>query len=287
VLVRVLAIEPEQIRPFEEVAAELKQELATQRAKSEIFDLYNKIEDARAEGKTLAEAAEALKLPARAIDAVDRSGRDANGVPVTLPDQQRLLSQAFATDVGVERDPLQLQDGYVWFDVVGVTPSRERPLEEVKDQVEARWRDQEIATRLAATATEMLDKLKAGTPLAEIAAADNLKVASASGLKRGEGSGALSAAAVDAVFRTAKDAAGKGDAAQPIEQIVFRVTDIEVPKLDAAAEDTKRLVETLNRGLSEDVFSEYVARLENETGVTINQAALNQVITGGAATDEN
>jgi peptidyl-prolyl cis-trans isomerase D len=68
---------------------------------------------------------------------------------------------------------------------------------------------------------------------------------------------------------------------------VFRVTDIEVPKLDAAAEDTKRLVETLNRGLSEDVFSEYVARLENETGVTINQAALNQVITGGAATDEN
>jgi len=287
VLVRVLAIEPEQIRPFEEVAAELKQELATQRAKSEIFDLYNKIEDARAEGKTLAEAAEALKLPARTIDAVDRSGRDANGVPVAVPDQQRLLSQAFATDVGVERDPLQFQDGYVWFDVVGVTPSRERPLEEVKDQVEARWRDQEIATRLAAKATEMLDKLKAGTPLAEIAAADNLKVASASGLKRGEGAGALSAAAVDAVFRTAKDAAGKGDAAQPIEQIVFRVTEIVVPKLDAAAEDTKRLVETLNRGLSEDVFSEYVARLENETGVTINQAALNQVITGGAATDEN
>ena len=287
VLVRVLTIEPEQIRPFEEVAAELKQELATQRAKSEIFDVYNKIEDARAEGKTLAEAAEALKLPARTIDAIDRSGRDAKGVPVALPDPQRLLSQAFGTDVGVERDPLQFQDGYVWFDVIGITPSRERPLEEVKEQVEARWRDQEIATRLAAKATEMLDKLKAGTPLGEVAAADKLKVESVSGLKRGEGSGALSAAAVDAVFRTAKDAAGKGDAAQPIEQIVFRVTDIVVPKLDMAAEDAKRLVETLNRGLSEEVFGEYVAQLENEVGVTINQSALNQVITGGASTDEN
>src|SRR5262249_2486151 len=156
-----------------------------------------------------------------------------------------------------------------------------------RERCGARGRDRKTAPRLNAKATEMLDKLKAGTPLAEVAAADKLKVASVSGLKRGEGSGALSAAAVDAVFRTAKDAAGKGDAAQPTEQIVFPVTDIVVPKLDTASEDAKPLVEPLNRGLSEDVFSEYVARLENEIGVTINQAALNQVVTGGAATDEN
>src|SRR5215470_8800674 len=62
VLVQVLKIEPEVVRPFEQVAGELKQELATARAKSEIFDLYNKIEDARAEGKSLAEAAANLKL---------------------------------------------------------------------------------------------------------------------------------------------------------------------------------------------------------------------------------
>src|SRR5216684_493465 len=77
VLVQVLKIEPEQVRPLEQVAGELKQELAAARAKSEIFDLYNKIEDARAEGKSLAEAAANLKLEARTIDAVDRSGRDA------------------------------------------------------------------------------------------------------------------------------------------------------------------------------------------------------------------
>ena len=38
VLVQVLKIEPEQVRPFEQVAGELKQELATARAKTEIFD---------------------------------------------------------------------------------------------------------------------------------------------------------------------------------------------------------------------------------------------------------
>jgi peptidyl-prolyl cis-trans isomerase D len=283
VLVQVVKIEPEQARSFEEVAPELKQELATARAKSETLDIYNKIEDARAEGKTLAEAAEMLKLPVRTIAAIDRSGRDADGNPVNLPDQQRLLPAIFSTDIGIERDPLQFQDGYLWYDVTGITPSQDRSLDEVKDQVETRWREQEIAKRLEDKATAILDKVKGGATLAEAAAPDHLKVETLAGIKRGQGSGPLSATAVDAVFRTAKDAVGKADAAMPGEQVVFRVTDIVVPKLDAASEDAKRISETLDRGLSEDIYSEYIAHLENEIGVTINQSALNQVVTGGAS----
>src|SRR6266446_5876108 len=282
VLVQVLKIEPEQVRSLEQVAGELKQELAAARAKSEIFDLYNKIEDARAEGKSLAEAAANLKLEARTIEAVDRSGRDAAGTPVKLPDAERLLAGAFATDVGVERDPLRFQDGYIWYDVTGISPSRERSLDEVKDLVETRWRDREIATRLDTKATEMLDKLKAGATMAEVAAANHLKVETLTGLKRGEAAAPLSAAGIDAVFRTAKDAAGKTQAAQPAEQVVFRVTDIVAPVLDMSSEEAKRDLEALNRGVSEDILAEYIARLESEIGLTINQSALNQVISGGA-----
>jgi peptidyl-prolyl cis-trans isomerase D len=287
VLVQVLKIEPEQVRSLEQVTGELKQELALARAKAEVFDVYNKIEDARAEGKPLAETAANLQLEARTIEAVDRSGRDPAGAPVNLPDAQRLLPMAFTTDVGVERDPLQFQDGYIWFDVVGITPSRERPLDEVKEQVETRWRDQEIATRLNAKATEIVDKLKGGATLAEVATADHLKLEILTGLKRGDGSGPLSAAAVDAVFRTAKDAVGAADAREPGEQVVFRVTDIVVPPLDMASDEVKRTVDSLNRSLSEDLLSEYIARLESEVGVTINQNALNQVVSGGAVDSAN
>ena len=257
-LVQVLQIEPEQVRSMEQVAGELKQELAIARAKTEVFDVYNKIEDARAEGKLLAETAATLKLEARTIEAVDRSGRDPAGMPVNLPDAQRLLPLAFTTDVGVERDPLQFQDGYIWFDVVGITPSRERPLDEVKEQVETRWRDQEIATRLNARATEIVDKLKAGGTLADVATVQTIsKLETLTGLKRGDASGPLSAAAVDAVFRTAKDAVGTAEAREPGEQVVFRVTEIVVPPLDMASEEVKRTVDALNRGLSEDLLSEY------------------------------
>lgn len=286
VLVQVLKIEPEQVRPLEQVAGEIKQELATARAKTEIFDIYNKIEDARAEGKSLAEAAANLKLEARTFE-VDRSGRDPTGQPANIPDAQRLLQMAFSTDVGVERDPLQFQDGYIWFDVAGITPSRDRSLDDVKDQVETRWREQEIATRLNAKATAILDKVKAGVPLAEAAAADRLKVETLASLKRGQASGPLAAAAVDVVFRTAKDAVGKAEAGEPGEQVVFRVTDLVVPNIDLASEDAKRIVEALNRGLSEDVLGEYIAKLESEIGVTINQSALNQVVSGGAGDSAN
>ena len=104
----------------------------------------------------------------------------------------------------------------------------------------------------------------------------------ATGLKRGQASGPFSATTLDAIFRTAKDAVGKAEAAQPGEQVVFRVTDIVVPALEGASEEAKRLADTLDRGLSEDMFAEYIARLETEIGVTFNQSALNQVISGGA-----
>jgi peptidyl-prolyl cis-trans isomerase D len=281
-IVQVLKIEPEQVRPIEDVAGELKREISLERAKADILKIYDKIEDARTDGKTLSEAAEMLKVAPKIVEAIDRSGRAPTGMPIAVPDAQRLLPAAFAAEVGAERDPLQFEGGYVWFEVMGITPSRDRPLEEVKEQVEARWREQEIATRLKAKSTEVLDKLKAGTTLAEIAAADSMNVQTLAGIKRADAPPPLSAATVDAIFRARKDEFGMAEAAQAAEQIVFKVTDIVIPTLDVASEEAKRAQETLNRSVTEDIFSEYIARLESELGVTINQSALNQVISGGA-----
>jgi peptidyl-prolyl cis-trans isomerase D len=285
-LVRIAKIEPEQVRSLEEVAPELKQDLATERAKSELTSFYDKIEDERSIGTTLAEAAEKLKLESRTVE-VDRSGRDPTGAPVTLPDAQRLLNSAFTSDPGVEIDPMQVEGGYVWLEVAGITPARDRTLDEVKAQVEARWREDEVATRLNAKATEMLDKLKAGTPIAELAAAAGLKVEIKPAVKRGDASPPLSAQAIETIFRTPKDATGIAAAEQPAEQVLFRVTDIVTPSADATSEASKGLQETLNRALADDIFGEYVARLQDEIGVTINQAALRQVVTGAVAPDDD
>jgi len=135
---------------------------------------------------------------------------------------------------------------------------------------------------LSAKAAEILEKVQAGSSLADAATADHLKSETLTGLKRSESKAPLSTAAVEAVFRTAKDGAGKADAAKAPEQVVFRVTEILVPSLDMQSADAKRVVEALNRAVSEEVAAEYIAHLEAENGVSINQNALNQV-TGSQA----
>jgi peptidyl-prolyl cis-trans isomerase D len=280
-------IEPEKVPTLQEVADQLRKELANDKAKAEISDLYNKIEDERSIGKPLAEVAETVKIAASTVE-VDRAGRDPSGAPVSnLPDAQRVLQAAFAAEPGVENDPLQSEGGYIWYEVSGITPARERPLDEVKDQVEARWKEEETAKRLKAKAAALLDKVKGGVTLADAAAADGLKVETKTELKRGAGSPPLSAQAVDAIFRTGKDVLGSAEAMDPAEQVVFRVTEITLPTVDLASEESKKLRDTLNNALSEDVYAEYIAQVESDIGVNINPAGLRQVITGQNTPDEN
>ena len=94
-----------------------------------------------------------------------------DGQPVTnIPRGLDVVSQAFNSDVGVDNDPIQFNGGYVWYDVLGITPSRERTLDEVAGQVEARWREDQISSRLRTKATEMVQKLEQGGTLADEAA---------------------------------------------------------------------------------------------------------------------
>ncbi|MGL4261435.1 MAG: peptidylprolyl isomerase, partial [Afipia sp.] len=57
------------------------------------------------------------------------------------------------------------------------------------------------------------------------------------------------------------------------EWIVFKVTDVVVPPVDLASEDVKKLTEGLRRAEMEEQLTAYIAKLETEIGVTINQNA--------------
>jgi peptidyl-prolyl cis-trans isomerase D len=286
-IVRVTKIEPESVRSFEGVASEIKRELATERARQEVQARYNKIEDERAGGAQLVEIAQKVGLTAHTIEAIDRSGRDPTGAAVPLPTGVDVVASVFASSVGVENDPLQLPGGgYVWYDVLDVTPSRERSLDEVKDKVEARWRDDQTVERLNNKAKELTGTLAGGATMADIAASEELKVQTATKLKRTTpASEAVSANLVEEVFKTGKGAVGVAEGQNASERIVFRVTDIEVPKLDPAAAETKRIDDSLKRALSDDIMGQYILRVQNDIGVSINQAALRQAIGGAADAD--
>jgi peptidyl-prolyl cis-trans isomerase D len=279
VIVTVLKIDPEQTKTLAEVAPQIRNEIAADRAKSQVQTLHDQIEDARAGGSTLEEAAAKAKLPVVSFD-IDRSGRDPSGKPVSnLPDAAAVIAAAFSSDVGVDNDPVATADGgFVWYNVNAITPAHDRTLDQVKSEVESRWRDDEIAKRLKAKAAEILDKLKNGTSLDEIAKANDLKVETADNLQRGKSAEGLSAKIIASVFHTPKDAFGSAEGDQPSDWVVYRVTAVSTPKLDANLPEEKRLEETLQSQQNNDILGQYFARLQSDLGMSVNQAAMAQAI---------
>ena len=275
-LVKVGTIQPAVERDYASVATDLKREIAAERARTQVAALRDKMEDERGGGASVIEAAQKLGLSAVTIDAVDRSGLMPNGQPANVPQGLNVVSQAFNSDVGVDNDPISFKGGYVWFDVLGITPPRDRTLDEVKDQVEARWREDQIANRLRTKATEMVQKLEQGGTLADEAASVGSKVETATGLKRESSPAGVPSGLIAAAFRTAKNGFGQTPGSGGTEWIVFRVTDITVPPVDLASDEMKKAKESLSRSLSEEQLAEYVAKLEKDIGTSINEAAFAQ-----------
>ena len=226
----------------------------------------------------MVEASQKLGLTPVTIDAVDRSGRLPNGQPVTnIPRGLDVVSQAFNSDVGVDNEPIAFAGGYVWYDVLGITPTRERTLDEVRGQVEAKWREDQISSKLRARAAEMVQKLEQGGTLAAEAASVGSKVETAAGLQRTATPSGVPSAVVTAAFRTPKDGVGQTPGAGGSEWIVFRVTDISVPPVDTASDEFKKMKDTLQRGWADEEIAQYVRKIESEIGTTINQSAFAQV----------
>jgi peptidyl-prolyl cis-trans isomerase D len=278
-IVRVLEITPANLKPFEEVAADLKKEIAVDRAAGEAVTARDKIEDARVAGKTLAEAAAAAGLTLRTIPAIDAAGRDPSEVPVSgLVDKDVLLRAVFASEIGLDNEPLATRDrGYEWYEVTKIEPARDRTLDEVKDTVAKDWREEEVSRALAAKAADLVKQLKSGATFDAIAHAQDLDARSIGPITR-RGGGELPENVVNAIFSVPPD--GAGSAAVGDGRMVFKVTADSTPPLDMADEKVKPLVEKITESLSNDVIAQYIAELQRELGVRVNDEAM-QAAAGG------
>jgi peptidyl-prolyl cis-trans isomerase D len=281
-IVNVVRAEGGNVRPFEEVADEVKREVAANAARGRVQQVRDAIEDERTSGRTLTEAAKKAGFDVTTIEAIDAQGRDRNGAEVPLADRENVLRAMFASDIGVDNETITTRDnGYVWFEIANVDAARERPLEEVKDQVTAAWREDEARRRLSDRAAELVKRINGGETIEAVAAAEgNLNVQASSAVKRGGAEG-LPAGLVAQIFNTPTGQAGSaaGDGAS---RYVFVVNDSVVPPLDPESDEIKSVSSQLSTAYSEDLLSQYLARLQADLGVTLNQRAMNAA-TGGEA----
>ncbi|MEE1613188.1 SurA N-terminal domain-containing protein [Microvirga sp. CF3016] len=279
VLVRVTQIQPESVRPFDEVVAELRQEVAQQRAQGQIEKIHDEIEDLRAGAKPLADIAKEKGLTLVQVPAIEAGGQDTAGNPVNLPEKDAVVKAAFASDIGVDNEPLRTATGYVWYDVTGIEPSREKNLDEVREQVAAQWREDQVAQRLSEKANELTGRLEKGEAIEAVAQEAGGAVKNAADLARNAAKDELTTEAVNRIFAVPVGKAGHA-ANGTDARAVFKVTAATVPPLITTTQAAQNAQNQLQTGFGDDLISQYIAQVRQDLGVTINQQALRRA-TGG------
>lgn len=272
VIVRVKGITPSTVKPYAEVADQVKKQISASRAGDKIQALRDKIEDLRVSGKTILEAAKAVGLTGQTIAAVDAAGRDPKGAPVALPDQAELLRAAFASDVGLDEAPLNTKDGgFIWFEISKIDPAHDLTFEEAKPEVEKQWRAEEVDKALAGKAEDLVKQISAGGNIADVAKAAGAEVKTATDVHRAE-QGSLPESVVAALFREPAD--GAGSAATPDGRVVFKMTADRTPPVDFADARVKAMASELETGTRNSVLDQYVAALRKALGVSVHPDVL-------------
>jgi peptidyl-prolyl cis-trans isomerase D len=280
VLLRVTEIEAGEVVTFEQAKPNLEKGILKDRAERLILDLRDKIEDERASGSKLSEVADKLKLNYQTIDAVDRKGLAPDGSTVTLPAQTELLEAAFATDTGVENDPIEPKDvGIIWYEVLGETPEQLKPFDQVKDEVTKAWGEDEARNRLAKYSQELVTSLNGGKTFDDLAKELNTEILTTEPLKRADLSVNIMPAAMTQAYLLPKGGYGTAASGSDDKRVVFQVDTILPPKeLEApTASAIKRQLDVL---VSDDIIGEYFSALEKRYGVSVNEAALNKLAGG-------
>lgn len=276
VIVKVIDVEPGSEKTLDDVREEIRKELAHEKATGKVLDIYDAVEDERASGAPFSDIAAKLDLAYRVIPAIDAEGRDAEGQPIDdLPANTDVVSVSFDSDPGLELDAIQTAGGgFVWLNVLDVTPERERNLDEVRGKVVEAWRAEETARRLAARANELLEKAKNGETLEAIAAELGASVETSDPLKRGSTSDALSPAAIQNAFAVPQGSYAASTHTNGKDRVLLRVAKTSVPPFEPDGGATRQVVDGVANSISNSLLSAYIGARQEHFGVSINEQRL-------------
>jgi peptidyl-prolyl cis-trans isomerase D len=281
VLVRVTAIEPGATPEFaslhETLLADVRaSKLANDRElRRKLDEVHDKIEELRSAGKGLQQVATELNRSLIVIEASDAQGRDKAGEPIPqLPDAADVLRAVFQSDRGVDNEGIRTREnGYVWFEIQTVEGARERSFDEVKALVEDVWRNDEAARQTTESANAFLKRLEAGETLEAIAAELGGSIEVTENVTR-NGNAAIGASAAATAFALPPGRYAVAATGQGTDRMILRVDAVSVPEFKLADAESQSLKTQLDSALSGEILAQYVARLQRELGVTINERAL-------------
>ncbi len=270
-IARVVEVQPGREVSFEDARQQMERELKLERARDIIAELYDKVEEARASGQTLADAAASLNLKLVRTPPVALDGSGEDGRPVAVPGGERVLGEAFRSQPGADNDVVELgEDGFAWFDVEKIIPSGPIPFDKAREKVLAAWKAQALMAELRRRAEVLKKKAEGGTPLEEIAAELGGAVKRIENVKRIDARPDFPPVAVQALFSVRPGALAVAIAPDGRKAWLMRVSERPLAQLDENSDEAKALKTVLAQGIAQDTSAQFVAALQQALDVKIN-----------------
>ena len=174
-LIKLHSISGGETRPFESVQAELEDEIRTELAESQIYDLVENLANlAYEQSDSLLPAAEQLDLKLQTSDWFSRAA----GQGIAAESQVRQM--AFSVEVlqqGLNSEAIELgNERVVFIRLNEFKPAQQQPLEQVRERVKNELRIVRLRELNNAKGAEGLEALSAGKTLDQLADENNLEV---------------------------------------------------------------------------------------------------------------
>ncbi|HQR49667.1 MAG TPA: SurA N-terminal domain-containing protein [Steroidobacteraceae bacterium] len=268
-------VQPAHQRGFDEVRADLEKDYRNEQAQSLFYEKSQQLaDDAFASLSELESVAKKQGLQLMTVEGFTRKGGGPFG------DNKKVIDAVFSDEVLQERQNSPAidvaNDEVVVLRVTDYKPSVQRPLEEVRPEIEAALREQGARKAAEAAAKASADRITGATPFADVAAAAGaVPVAPAKVDRTAEG---VPPELLKAIFAAPRPAPGKSTGGTAVlangDVAVFVVNAVHAgvaPTGDTAAIELSQVARKGQNSAAIAEFRAYVKELERTAKVKLNE----------------
>ena len=259
-LIYVTKIESSLKKTFLEVKEKIEQDYKSEETQDKIYEIYNVIEDQRAAGLTFEEIALENNLKLSQYSSVNNNGSNFSNSNIDLTLKNSIIETIFDSDIGLEMDPLEDQNGNVVFiRVDNIDEERLLNFDNVQNEVRSDIINQRQKKDLEDISLQYLDDINNNiNNLEQIS--DNLNVAilKRDNLSRYSFDEVFSRSAIEEIFKTNVNKAFKANVGIGDSIIIGLVTKISIE------EQKESDIEALNQRNEDNLKNELLIILSEE-----------------------
>lgn len=268
-------------KTLKEVRPQIESYLREIDARKKVRQLFDKVEDLRASGMNIDDVAKEMGGKSILIDAVSPKSQGLDGKAVKdLPAAPKLIQSVFASAIGDDTVSVRHADGgYVWFDVLEITPTRIKPLDEIKVAVTEAWSERENKKLATEYAASLEKEIQGGKSFADVAKSLKAKIVPVKPVGRGAVVEDIPAFFTNRLFSVKNGGIASGLDGSNKNWLIVRVKKHIPAKTSGPAYDAYaiKLENELQEEMTNDLVTQYLEGAKAHFGVSENQQVFNQL----------